>query len=109
MLRSRYKKPPEHFRGPLVTNTGLLRTHLKGVLKSFNDAHPEWRIPPDLRWKSLLKRIEGTIKVHFQATIIDRNILDWLEQHREEWPELCKLRGGLRKVIPEEMERRGDI
>lgn len=89
----------------MCNKDGSFKTYLHGALKSFNHDHPEWAIPKEAH-TSLVKRLEGQLKEEFAQLVSDRLILNWLEIHRPEWSELCKIRGGLRIVIAEEMEKR---
>lgn len=91
----------------MCNKDGSFKTMLHGALKSFNHDHPEWAIPEKAH-VSLVKRLEGQLREEFAHLISDRLILNWLEIHRPEWPDLCKLRGGLRNVIGEEMEKRNE-
>jgi hypothetical protein len=104
---SRYKMPRK-FAIKLATKDQSLKQVLHGAIKSFSHDHPEWAVPGDAR-TSLVKRLEGQMKSVFARILADREVLDWLEAHRYEWPELCKLQGGLRKAIAEEMERRKEL
>jgi hypothetical protein len=92
----------------LATKDGSIHKLLHGAVRSFSDSHPEWAIPGEAR-TSLVKRIEGSIRAEFARLLAERTILDWLEAHRGEWAELAMIPGGLRKVIVEEMEKRGDL
>ena len=104
---SRYKTPKAAAL-KMSTQYKSLNKLLHGAVKSFSHDHPEWAIAKEAR-VSLVKRLDGLLRSEFARTLADKMLLDWLEAHRYEWSELCKIQGGLRKVIAEEMERRGDL
>lgn len=87
------------------TRSGLFKRELHGAIKSFNHDHPEHQIPSKVA-VSLVKRVSGQLRETFARMYADRIMLTWLEEHRSEWPELCKIQGGLRQVILDEMKRR---
>ena len=93
------KKSALHF-----TRNGRFKSAIHGAIKSLNHDHPEHKISNDAA-RSLVKRISGQLRETFARLLVDRMMLTWLEEHRDDWDRIGKLRGGLRNVVEQEMLR----
>lgn len=72
----------------MSSDNGSTRSIIAGVIRGYNHDHPESAVS-DTAIRSLSKRIEAQIRAEFVRLHADREILNWLGDHRKDMIELA--------------------